>query len=477
MTWQTDLSPLGRTAELNAGEQQTVQLSDGSSATVKLVAVEETRDAVRNAVRSALVRLAVNGQPVSLLAGPYRLPVSVAGVQLDCPVTKGYLVSTDGNPWGLGADARIRLWPAGSLWITPGTFAYPVRQRWFASGTQMANEPTFIDGVESPAARSIYYHHGLDFGGAEGLTDVLAASDGLVVSAGKEGLPRHEGYPGRPNYDTVCQLDRRGWYHRYVHLQSIDPAVRPGQVVAMGERVGALGKEGSSGGWSHLHFHMTTRQPSGKWGTEEGYAYVWQAYHAQYAPELVAVARPHHLLWTGQTATLDGSLSRSRGGRPLRCEWTFTDGTRASGKTAQRQYPRAGVYSEILKVTDDQGRVEYDFAVVEVIDREHPDLLPPGIHAAYSPTLGIRCGQPVTFKVRAFDTTHGEEVWDFGDGTPMASTKSDGNMDHYAKEGYGVTEHSFSSPGDYLVSVRRANERGQEAIAHVHVRVAQAARS
>ena len=33
-----------------------------------------------------------------------------------------------------------------------------------------------------------------------------------------------------------------------------------------------------------------------------------------------------------------------------------------------------------------------------------------------------------TFKGRAFYLAHGEEVWDFGDGTPKVKTKSDGNV-------------------------------------------------
>ena len=34
--------------------------------------------------------------------------------------------------------------------MNPGTFRYPAKQRWFASGTQMANEPVHVDGGEVP---------------------------------------------------------------------------------------------------------------------------------------------------------------------------------------------------------------------------------------------------------------------------------------------------------------------------------------
>jgi hypothetical protein len=136
------------------GESQTVQLHDGSEGTIKLLDLKETRDNICNAVRRAVVKVEVNGQTVSLVSSTYHLPITVAGVQLDCPVTKGYLQkSSKENPWGLTKDARLRLWSAGSPWIKPGTFIYPAKQKWFASDTQMANVPVFVDGGEVPGKK------------------------------------------------------------------------------------------------------------------------------------------------------------------------------------------------------------------------------------------------------------------------------------------------------------------------------------
>src|SRR5207253_11174522 len=122
---------------------------------------------------------------------------------------------------------------------------------------------------------------------------------------------------------------------------------------------------------------------------------------------------------------------------------TFTDGKTATGATVERIYARPGVYSEVLKVTDGEGRIDYDFAVVNVLDKEHPDRLPPSIHAVYSPTFGIKPGDPVTFLVRTFRTTDGKETWDFGDGSPKVVVQSDGNVVKLAKDGYARTVHSF----------------------------------
>jgi len=470
MPWEPNLDPLVRSVELNVGESQSVCLSDGSEATVRLIDLAEERDDLRNAVRRAVVTIDVNGERAEIVSATYHLPVNVGGVQVDCPVTGGHVSEGGGNRWGLKSDARLRFWPADSPWIRPGTFAYPVHQRWFATNTQMANEPCFVDGVERPGATRVYYHDGLDFGGAEGLVDVLAASDGLVVAVGEQRLAGHDN-AGKTRYETVCIQDGRGWYQFYVHLQSIDPAMVLGQVIRKGQRVGALGKEGSSGGWSHLHFAVKKLQPSGLWGTEEAYAFAWQAYRAQYSPVLVAHARPHKLLWSGDSTVLDASLSWSADGRPLTYEWTFTDGTTATGPQVERRYDQPGVFSEILKVTDDAGRADYDFAVVQVADREQPERLAAGIHPAYFPTLGIQPGDPVTFKVRSFATTRGAEVWDFGDGSDPVSVQSDGNAEVYAPDGYAQTVHRFQAAGDYIVTVRRENEYGFESTGRLFVRV------
>ncbi len=464
-------APLHKTADLDVGESATVMLGNGSKATVQLVAIDDTRDRFRSAVRVERATVVVNGAKAELVCANYRLPVVVGGVQVDCPVTRAVPSNARSDAWGLDKSARIRIWPAGSPWIDPDAFRYPARQKWFASGTQMANEPTFVDGGEVPGSKTIYYHNGLDMGGAEGLVDVIAATDGLVVSSGTDRLPRLDGTPVAPRYDVVSLLDARGWYYRYSHLKTIDPAIRPGARVKIGQAIGLLGKEGGSGGWSHLHFEISSRQPSGKWGTEEGYAFLWQAYVREFQPDVIAVARPHHLAAIGEPVTLDGSRSWARAGGTLRFDWRFSDGTTGSGAQVTRRYVRPGMYSEVLKVTDSAGRLAYDFAVVQVLDPAQPQLLPPSIQAAYAPSLRIKPGEPVTFKVRTFRTQDGSEEWDFGDGTPPVTVKSDGNAKQLDPDGFAVTEHRFAKAGDYIVRVRRPNARGETATANLWVRV------
>jgi murein DD-endopeptidase MepM/ murein hydrolase activator NlpD len=473
---QPTLIPPLRTVDLNVGEVAQVELADGKRVTVKLLDLRETRDKPRNAVRCAEVDVDVDGQKLTLVSANYRLPMTIAGVQVDCPVTKGYLqdaikgVSGE-NPWGLDKDARLRLWPAGSALVNPGTFVYPAKNRWFASATQMANEPVHVDGGENPLVRKIYYHYGLDIGGTEGMVEVIAATDGVVISSGKDVLPGYQDSPVQPRYDVIYLLDSRGWYYRYSHLQTIHPAVRVGQKIKMGQLLGLLGKEGGSGGWSHLHFDISGRQPSGKWGIIEGYAFLWEAYLKQYQPRLIAVARPHYLAVVGDKVKLDGSRSWSVRGKIADFQWTFTDGRQAIGPIVERAYSKPGVYSEVLKITDQEGRMDYDFGVVNVLAKNPADPLPPSIHANYYPTFGIRPGEPVHFLVRTFRTTDGKETWDFGDGSPKVEVQSDGNVVPLAKDGYARTVHRFQKAGHYVVRVGRSNRHGLAAIAHLHVRV------
>jgi len=75
--------------------------------------------------------------------------------------------------------------------------------------------------------------------------------------------------------------------------------------------------------------------------------------------------------------------------------------------------------SLIVKLTDDKGRVDYDFAVVHVYDKAKQEVVPPTMHAAFWPSQGLCAGDEVIFKARAFVIGHkeGRETWDFGDGS------------------------------------------------------------
>lgn len=467
------LKPLFESIDLNVGQTRTVTLDEGTTVTVKLIDIKEHRDGVRQAIRGADVTVEVNGERGTLGCATYHLPVELGRIRIDCPVVKGYVLnSSQGNAWAIDHDARLRIWPKQGPLVQPGTFGYPVKQCWGAAGTLFDNE--IGDGEWSGADR-IYYHQGFDFGGADRLTPVFAATDGLVVSArGKslDNLPE----PIVPRYDVVYLRDPRGWYYRYSHFDTIDETIQVGTRVTLGQKLGILGKEGASGGWSHLHFELVRSQENGQYGSDSMYGFLLQAYQAEHPNEkpVIAVARPLLLVEQGKPITLDASRSWGATDKnDLRYEWTFDDGTTVTDAKVTRVFEKPGRYHPILKVTDSQGNTDYDFAKVTVVDPSVPASERYDLHASYWPSQAIHPGDEVTFLVRSFAFTPkvGDEEWDFGDGSPTVKTGSDGCVDHHNKSGYAIVKHRFEQPGYYLVSVRRQNGNGQWAIDRLDVKV------
>ncbi|HOZ48049.1 MAG TPA: PKD domain-containing protein [Candidatus Hydrogenedentes bacterium] len=469
-----DARPLPRievsatTIDMDVGKTVTATLTDGSEVRVTAVDVNEERDPIRRVLRRAEVTIEVNDKPVTLTAGLYNLPVAVAGVRVDCPVTQGYMVRSSADRWGIDQDVRLRFWPAAGPLTEFGTFRYPIRQRLFASSTFFDNEP--VDGGDEISER-IYYHSGVDFGAMEGVTEVLAAADARVVSARGETLAEFEqDSPIEPRGDVLYLLDGRGWFYRYSHFHTIFETVHLGDVVSIGTPLGVVGKEGASGGWSHLHFEILARQPSGKWGAFAAYALLREAYIREYQPEILAKARQRYLLRPGDSAVFDGSGSWSADAAIVSYTWRFTNDETATGPVVSRVYEQPGLYNEILKVTDAAGRVDYDFAIVQVIDPAANNRYAPSLHAVCEPTFGIRPGDPVTFAVRAFRCEDGKEVWDMGDGSEVRHTQSSPSTHPHAPDGYARLEHRYDAPGDYIVRVSRVSG-GVPAATHLHVRV------
>lgn len=462
-------------SELNIGETKDIKLKNNDIVELSLLGITEIRDSVRNAIRDAYVKISVDGEEKTIHCGNYHLPVVVGKIQIDCPAIKGYYSNASNDLWKLSKDARFRIWEKGSDYAEPATFFYPVKQKWFATMTASGNEPAYTDWGEGARRKTIYYHAPFDFGGAEGMDEIVSATDGLVISAHGEILPEYRGEKLRALgwKDAVYIIDSRGWSIQYVHLDSVVPSIKSGARVKMGQRIGFMGKQSTSGGWTHLHFGMYTKDTlSNSWQLEDPYPYLWEAYVQQYKPSIIAVARPHHLTWTNEEVTLDGSKSNSFAGEITAYEWMFSDGTTAEGAVQKKVYDRPGEYSEILKVTDSKGNTDYDFAVVQVYGKDIAEHTIPTIHAAYHPTLDIKAGDPVVFLVRTFNATTGDEVWDFGDGSPRVTVHSETvDRENPVAGEYAKTTHSFSKPGHYIVSVQRTNEDGFTATARLHLEV------
>lgn len=86
------------------------------------------------------------------------------------------------------------------------------------------------------------FHAGMDFAGSI-FTPIASTAPGIVSFTGV-----------RTGYGNVVEIDHGGGFlTRYAHLQSY--AVSPGQRVAVGQRIGAMGSTGRSTG-PHLHYEI-----------------------------------------------------------------------------------------------------------------------------------------------------------------------------------------------------------------------------
>ncbi|MCG9914879.1 MAG: M23 family metallopeptidase [Phenylobacterium sp.] len=93
-----------------------------------------------------------------------------------------------------------------------------------------------------PFTKRPAFHSGLDFGGPF-MTPILATGPGVISFAGV-----------RSGYGKTVEIDHgQGFKTRYAHMQAI--AVKPGQRVAVGQRVGGMGSTGRSTG-VHLHYEV-----------------------------------------------------------------------------------------------------------------------------------------------------------------------------------------------------------------------------
>jgi murein DD-endopeptidase MepM/ murein hydrolase activator NlpD len=464
-----ELTRLNVITELNVGEKQNIELINGEIVNLTLLYINIKRDSLRGAIREASVTVAIDGEKVTIGTGNYNLPVIAGKIKIDCPVIKEITNSRYYNKDGiLPKDARFRIWPKDSPLIEPGTFGYPLKQKWLASRSQSQNELAGLGWAEELRTKNPGYHGPHDFGGAEGMDEILSATDGYVVSANNEILKGYENLPGGLGSDVVWIVDNREWYYCYGHLHSVEPDISPGAKVNLGQKIGYMGKKGGSGGWVHLHFGVHWKnKKTGKWVLEDAYPYLWEAYVRKYSPEVIAIARPRQIAWTGQEVILDGRKSISLTGEIISYNWEFTDGSKAIGPVQKRIYESAGEYSEILKVTDSSGNVDFDFAYIQIFDRKNPEKQISTIHTAYYPSLDLKPGDSVTFFVRTFGCETGKEIWDFGDGSAKITVER--NSSQIENKEYVSTIYSYSKPGHYVVKVQRINQFGFPAIGHLDV--------
>lgn len=472
-----------RNFDLDVDESVVFELPDGSKKTVTLIEVSEPRCNVRGVIRKPMVTIEVDGEQKRIVSGHYHMPVLVGGVRLDCPVTKELADSRSGGKedvFALDKSALVRCWAPKSCLYGRCPMVYPVKQVWFATMTQMCNERTYIDADElpgNPPGQAIYHHNGLDFGGFDRAVPILAAGAAKIVSLGEEVAPGMTWPLADPRGDVIHALGEDGRYFRYSHIDAFAPDLKTGDEVEAGRFLGFMGQEGHSGGYSHLHFGMFEQMPSGRIGSVDAYCFAVEAYLNENPGSLLACARPHQVAAVDEPVELDGSNSICEGGKIVEYEWTLQNGREVKGQKATVTYDKEGMYSEIFTVTDDRGRTDVDFCVVQILPQDlDPAKTPPTMSVNYYPTQNLMPGQEIAFEARTFfrgefkQNTGGYEYWDFGDGS-VATTCSNDNYPEHRHDGYAQRWHAYEKPGRYIVTVTRTAGNGLTATARMKVEI------
>ena len=153
-----------------------------------------------------------------------------------------------------------------------------------------------------------------------------------------------------------------------------------------------------------------------------------------------------------ETVTFDASASTDPNENdPLTYEWTFGDGTTATGANLTHSYATGGNYSVSLTVTDSYGKSDTENWTVSV---NHAPIA----NATATPTT-VNVSETVTFDASDSSDPDGDALtyeWDFdGDGTVDAT-------------GETVT-HSYSASGIYGAKLTVTDTNGAKSAATVNV--------
>ena len=416
--------------ELNVGEAREVVLPGGRTTVIRLRSyLERTEPFYQSAdtqfvdaVVSADVALEVDGVQHTVTGGPFRLPVTVNGVAVLVACTRGWAGGIFAD--GLTRDVRLEVSDARTPWTEPERFVYPIRNyRWRASNYQH----TYL-GVVVNQAR-LYYHRGEDLGMIPDLEQTRAMSDGRLSRVPPPG--------GDGDSNDLWVEDAGGMTTRYLHMNAagIDPLLSEGDGVRQGQALGLAGNTYAGHCSPSPHLHVSMHDGDVYRNT---FPLFVAAYRHRFPGELLPIAGNVRHLYAGEEITLDGSLSLAGNGAQIESyQWTFTDGGRANAPRVRRRYPQPGVYSEELRVTDNQGRTDRDFVEVFVFSRTL-GMRPPRAWINYYPIRGIRPGTEVRFLIRYKNIR--DLTIDYGDGTQQP----------YAE----WTTHRYAKPGNYVVSVK-----------------------
>jgi PKD repeat protein len=218
-------------------------------------------------------------------------------------------------------------------------------------------------------------------------------------------------------------------------MASVSPDIVVGTRLTRGQRIGLLGKTGASGNSSHLHLGR------GNNCLVNLYPWVVTAYQAEHPEAVLAVARPHRAVRTGEEVFLDGSNWLAFGGRITEWRWAFHDGQMIREANAKKTFDTPGAYVATLRIKDDRGAADVDFCQTKVFSKPAAETAMPHISMTYTPTKDIRPDQPLRFRFWLQGSGAEPIRVDFDDGTRVPDYQSDAEL-----------THSFRTPGVHIVT-------------------------
>ncbi|HMC64995.1 MAG TPA: PKD domain-containing protein, partial [Gemmataceae bacterium] len=167
----------------------------------------------------------------------------------------------------------------------------------------------------------------------------------------------------------------------------------------------------------------------------------------------VAKARVDKAIDEGGTAFFDASGSSDADGRLFAYQWTFGDGTTATGPAASKSYPQDGNYPVTLSVTDTGGSIATD--LIQVIVHNLAPVVPPlaGIQAGE----GDQASLETSFTDAGVLDMHTATV-DWGDGSRSTATVTES-----AGSGTVAATHVYADNGAYTVSLQVQDRDGGSA--------------
>ncbi len=406
---------------LDPGEAYRFVSERGLTKTIRLVSVEDHRDSVIQLMRRADVRVEIDGQPMGLVSAPYVMPTETAGLRIQADSTSGWV--------SMAKRVQLSLWDARDPIVDTARFGFPLRNyRLFSQGTQAYNEPVHLGrGDGDPTGQRFYHNYGFDLAGYEGGEEIVSATEGEV----------HSFSPSRENCHGVIVRDSQGLPWEYGHMATVSPDIVVGTRLTRGQRMGLLGKTGASGNFSHLHLGR------GNNGLVNLYPWVVAAYQAEHPKAVLAVARPHHAVRTGEEVLLEGSNSLAFGGRITEWCWVFHDGQTIREAKAKKTFDAPGAYVATLWIKDDRGVEDVDFCQIKVFSKPTAETTMPHIFMTYTPTEEVRPGQPLRFRFWVQGSGDEPIHVDFDDGTQVPDYPS-----------YAELTHSFRTPGIHVVTAQ-----------------------